>query len=465
MTSVTDEAAAVAGAEQPRRKMSMLYRNGLAGVANSVLSALLGAGFWVIAARESSTTAVAVGTALVSALMALATLSQMSLGGALSAYLPGAGEHQRALVLRSYGMAVLISVVLGGAFAAAAPRLDHSFHILAPVGAAIGFTLSVTVWAIFSLQDLVVTSLRKAIWLPLENTTYSLTKFVVLVAMGSGTTALMLLTAWVVPAAIATVVVSSIVFGKLLNKRESGAEPAVLTQAPQLEGYRRFLAGTTLALIFEQLAVTLLPVFIVAGLGTEKGAEFGIAWMLIQALDQFPMILGFSMTVEGAQPGADVRPIHRTLRKRTVVGMGGLVVVGILAAPIITTIFGGAYRHGSTTILQLLLIGSVGRAVNSLALCAALARRRLAPLIGIHGAIAVMVPIGALVLGRWWGLVGVGIAWSVAQSVVALGVLVAERREEQSERVDTPPGLRRPAAIEANVETTLRLTPIQRRPR
>jgi len=465
MTSVTDEAAAVA-AEQPRRKMSMLYRNGLAGVANSVLSALLGAGFWVIAARESSTAAVGVGTALVSALMALATLSQMSLGGALSAYLPGAGEHQRALVLRSYGMAVLISVVLGGTFAAAAPRLDHSFHVLAPVGAAIGFTVSVTVWAIFSLQDLVVTSLRKAIWLPLENTTYSLTKFVVLVAMGSGTTALMLLSAWVVPAAVATVVVSSIVFGKLLNKREPGAEQAVLTEAPQLQGYRRFLAGTTLALIFEQLAVTLLPVFIVAGLGTKKGAEFGIAWMLIQALDQFPMILGFSMTVEGAQPGADVRPIHRTLRKRTLAGMGALVVVGIAAAPIITTIFGGDYRHGSTTILQLLLIGSLGRAVNSLALCAALARRRLAPLIGIHGAIAVMVPLGALVLGRWWGLVGVGIAWSVAQSVVAIGVLVAERREEDAEQAATPPGLRRPVAIDAAPEEdTMRLTPSQRQQR
>ena len=465
MTSVTDEAAAVA-AEQPRRKMSMLYRNGLAGVANSVLSALLGAGFWVIAARESSTAAVGVGTALVSALMALATLSQMSLGGALSAYLPGAGEHQRALVLRSYGMAVLISVVLGGTFAAAAPRLDHSFHVLAPVGAAIGFTVSVTVWAIFSLQDLVVTSLRKAIWLPLENTTYSLTKFVVLVAMGSGTTALMLLSAWVVPAAVATVVVSSIVFGKLLNKREPGAEQAVLTEAPQLQGYRRFLAGTTLALIFEQLAVTLLPVFIVASLGTEKGAEFGIAWMLIQALDQFPMILGFSMTVEGAQPGADVRPIHRTLRKRTLAGMGALVVVGIAAAPIITTIFGGDYRHGSTTILQLLLIGSLGRAVNSLALCAALARRRLAPLIGIHGAIAVMVPLGALVLGRWWGLVGVGIAWSVAQSVVAIGVLVAERREEDAEQAATPPGLRRPVAIDAAPEEdTMRLTPSQRQQR
>jgi hypothetical protein len=451
MTDVVEQPADVVD-RGPRhtkpRRMSLLYRNGLLLVLNSGLSSLLGAGFWVIAARQARPEAVGVGTALVSALTAMAALSQMSVGGALVTFLPKAGAHQRRLVLWSYVAAIGLSVVLGGGFALLAPHISDSFSVLATLGATLGFTVSVTVWAIFALQDLVLTSLRKAPWLPVENTLYSAAKFALLLALGSGTTALALFTVWVVPAGIAAVVVSFFLFTKVLNRP---VEPALVATEPDgtaligtaadgstydeaghgIKGFRKFLIGETAALLFEQVGVTLLPVFVVAGLGVQKGAEFGIAWMLIQALDQFPMNLGFSLAVEGAQPGADVGPMHRALRRRAVLALSALVVVAIIAAPLVTAIFGSQYEHGSTTVLRLLLIGSIGRCVNSLALCAALARRKVVPLMVIHGAVAVLVPVLALLLGSMWGLTGVGIGWAGSQCVVALGTIVVERRGER----------------------------------
>ncbi|MGF7237248.1 MAG: lipopolysaccharide biosynthesis protein, partial [Frankia sp.] len=439
------EPAAAAGAEagEPgRRPMSMLYRNGLALVLNSGLSSLLGAGFWVVAARDASAEAVGVGTALVSALAAMAALSQMSIGGALTTFLPRAGAHQRRLVLYSYAGAIGLSFVLGGAFALVAPHISSSFAVLASVGATLGFTLAVTVWAVFALQDLVLTALRRAPWLPLENSLYSAAKFALLLALGSGTTALALFTVWVVPAGIAALCVSGLLFGKVLRRPgdETTDPVAGLGGAHEIQGFRRFLVGETVALIFEQIAVTLLPVFVVAGLGVEKGAEFGIAWMLVQALDQFPMNLGFSLTVEGAQPGADVRPMHAALRRRAVLALGALVVVAIIVAPLITKVFGGRYEHNSAIVLRLLLIGSLGRCVNSLALCAALAQRRVVPLIVIHGALAVLVPVLALTFGHLWGLAGVGIAWAMAQGVVAIGTFVVERWEIRRDGAALPAG-------------------------
>lgn len=437
MTDVAESLAEPAAPTQGPRRMSMLYRNGLALVLNSGLSSLLGAGFWVVAARQASAEAVGVGTALVSALAAMAALSQMSIGGALTTFLPRAGAHQRRLVLYSYAGAIALSVPLGGGFALLAPHLDKSFAVLASVGATLGFTVSVTVWAVFALQDLVLTALRRAPWLPLENSLYSTAKFALLLALGTGTTALALFTVWVVPAAVAAVVVSGLLFTKVLRgPAETDGQGAPPSDGHEIAGFRRFLVGETVALIFEQVAVTLLPVFVVAGLGADDGAEFGVAWMLVQALDQFPMNLGFSLTVEGAQPGVDVRPMHAALRRRAVLGLGVLVVVGILAAPLITKVFGGRYEHGSTTVLQLLLVGSLGRCVNSLALCAALAQRRVAPLIAIHGSLAVLVPALALGLGSIWGLTGVGLGWAISQGVVALATIVVERRDPHPAQPD-----------------------------
>jgi hypothetical protein len=431
MTDLAESLAEPAAPTQGPRRMSMLYRNGLALVLNSGLSSLLGAGFWVVAARQASAEAVGVGTALVSALAAMAALSQMSIGGALTTFLPRAGAHQRRLVLYSYAGAIALSVPLGGGFALLAPHLDKSFAVLASVGATLGFTVSVTIWAVFALQDLVLTALRRAPWLPLENSLYSTAKFALLLGLGTGTTALALFTVWVVPAAVAALVVSGLLFTKVLRGPAALADDQVAppSDGHEIAGFRRFLVGETVALIFEQVAVTLLPVFVVAGLGADDGAEFGVAWMLVQALDQFPMNLGFSLTVEGAQPGVDVRPMHAALRRRAVLGLGVLVLVGILAAPLITKVFGGRYEHGSTAVLQLLLLGSLGRCVNSLALCAALAQRRVGPLIAIHGSLAVLVPTFALGLGSIWGLTGVGLGWAISQGAVALATIVVERRE------------------------------------
>ncbi|MBV9838441.1 MAG: hypothetical protein JO156_09985, partial [Solirubrobacterales bacterium] len=61
------------------RLSTPLYRNGIALALNSSLSALLGVGYWYVAAHHASQATVGRAGALVAALVALSAISQLSL--------------------------------------------------------------------------------------------------------------------------------------------------------------------------------------------------------------------------------------------------------------------------------------------------------------------------------------------------------------------------------------------------
>lgn len=403
---------------------SPLYRNGLALALSSALSGLLGAGFWVVAANSTPRAALGEATALVAALMALSMLGQLNLAPALTVFLPAAGNRRRHLVAGSFLAAVTSSALLGAAFAVAAPRLTDSFGSLSSGYAAGAFAGCVAVWSLFALQDAVLTGMRRAAWVPVENVLYNVTKFAMLAGLGGGTV-WVLMGSWIVPAAIATLPVTFLLFSRVLPSR---AEPM-----PGSDGraFRTFMAGESTAMAFDQIGVTLLPVLVVVMLGPEVGAAFGIAWMTTTALDALVIGMGSSLVVEGSQPNADVRPMYLALRRRCLVVLCGIVAVGELGAPVFLQAFGAEYADDATAVFRLLMLASVPRALVILAMSAGRAQRRIAWVVRVHVALAVLVPGGALALGHFFDLVGVGLAWVGAHAVVATGILVGEKRRDR----------------------------------
>lgn len=403
------------------RGPSPLYRNGLALALSSALSGLLGAGFWVLAANSTPRAALGEATALVAALMALSMLGQLNLAPALTVFLPAAGSRRLRLVAGSYLTATAASALLGAAFAVGAPRLTDSFDSLASVPAAAAFAACVAMWSLFALQDAVLAGMRKAAWVPTENALYNIAKFGMLAALGGGTV-WVLMGSWIVPATIAILPVTFLLFTRVLPTR---VEPL-----PGSDGrtFRRFMAGESTAMAFDQLGVTLLPVLVVVALGPEVGAAFGVAWMTTTALDALVIGMGSSLVVEGSQPGADVRPMYRALRRRCLVVLGGVIAIGELGAPLFLHAFGKEYADDATAVFRLLMLASLPRALVILAMSAGRAERRISWVVKIHMALAALVPGGALVLGLSIGVEGVGLAWLGAHILVAAGILADEAR-------------------------------------
>lgn len=405
-----------------------LYRNGLALVANSGLTSVLGVAYWSLVARSSTATIVGLNAALVSALVACSNMSQAGLGGGLASYLPSQGSGAARLVKRAFLATALLSVLLGSTFVLVAGRFSEAFSGLRSAPLALFFVASVAIWSIFGVQDNVLTGLRKAIWIPFENIGYSLVKLLLVLVIGSAFGSYGIFVSWTVPALLAIVPVSLLIFRSLLKDHH----PVTAPMAPIMP-FERFVVSDSLGMVFAQVSTTLLPVLVVARAGVTGGGLFYIPWMLAQSLDLLGINVGMSLTVEGARARHAVRPMLRRLLGQVVpvVAVAGLGM-GV-GAPVLLRLFGAEYASSSVTILRVLLIGCLFRAVNALALCASRAELAARRIVMLQALLAGIVPACAWWLMGPWGVAGAAVAWVLGQaitSVVAIrsmGWLVSEQ--------------------------------------
>ena len=101
---------------------SPLFRNAYALMLNTGISAVLGLGFWLAAARYYSESAVGQGSAAIAAMKLLAGLTAVTLTGALARFIPVAGRGTGRLIFRTYaGSSVVVALAAGALPAHAGP--------------------------------------------------------------------------------------------------------------------------------------------------------------------------------------------------------------------------------------------------------------------------------------------------------------------------------------------------------
>jgi O-antigen/teichoic acid export membrane protein len=397
-----------------------LYRNALALLINSGVTSLIGVAYWTMAARLTTPEVVGANAALISAMVALASLSHLGLEGGLGGFLPRAGAATGTLVKRAYMLAAVLAVTLATTFVVAAPRVSTQLRDLHHPGVAALFVGAVVTWSLFALQDSVLTGLRRAVWIPLENIVYSAVKLVLVLALARSLAGYGILVSWIVPAALALLPVTLAVFKIFIpaHVKTYGGKPG---QGTSLFG--RFVAGDGLGMLLAQINVTLLPLLVVDRAGAGAGGHFYIAWMLAQSLDLVAVNVGLSLTVEGAHTQGELPGMLRRVLLRTLVLVGLLVGFGVLAAPLVLALFGSGYAEASVDLFRLLLLGSLFRVVITLAICVARAERRPSRVIVLQASQTMIVLPLAWQLTSTRSAAGTALAWTVGQAAVAVVAL------------------------------------------
>jgi O-antigen/teichoic acid export membrane protein len=412
-----------------------LYRDALALLLNSGVTSLIGVAYWTLAARLTSPEVVGLNAALISAMVALANLSHLGLEGALGGFLPRAGAATGALVKRAYALATMLALAFATAFVVAAPRLSGQLQGLQRPGVAALFVAAVLTWSLFALQDIVLTGLGRAVWIPLENILYSAVKLVLVLALAASLGGYGILVSWVVPAALAVVPVSLAVFKIFIpsHLEAYGTEPARGTDL-----FRRFVASDGLGMLLAQMQSALLPILVMEQAGAETAGRFYIPWMLAQSLDLVAVNVGMSLTVQGAHTQDQLPSMFRRVLLRTLAPVGLLAAVAIVAAPLVLTLFGAGYANASVEAFRLLLLGSLFRVVITLAICAARAERRPSRVVALQAGLTVLVLPLAWRLTPGLGATGAALAWTIGQAAVAgLAVLLVRHLLRGRRR---PPG-------------------------
>jgi O-antigen/teichoic acid export membrane protein len=164
---------------------------------------------------------------------------------------------------------------------------------------------------------------------------------------------------------------------------------------------------------------------VIAILGAEASAYFGIPFMIVVAFDTLAYSTSTSLVVEGALAGEQLQPLVRLFARRVLALLLPVGLLLIALAPLILLPFGRAYSEHGSAVLRLLLGASLLRA--GIALFSAISR------IGGHGLRLAAVELTLLVaalglalpLAHSNGITGVAIAWLSANALVFLAIFPA----------------------------------------
>ena len=419
---------------------------------NSGATAVLGLVFWVLAARLQSSSAVGRDAVLISSMMTLSSIAQLNLANAVTRFIPRAGRRTRSWILRAYGLALAATSVSAVAFLWIVPSLAHRLGFLSDdVGLGAAFVAATALWTIFGLQDAVLTALRRAPWIPLENSIFGVLKLAFLPLLAAVALPHAIFIAWAVPMVLLLAPVNYLIFCRFVPKREvAGEEPCTLSEVmPAGRGLRRFLAGDLVGSWFYQGAVALPPLLVVAILGSSANAYFYVPFALVTSFDALFVNTGGSMVVEGAIGARELRVIARRVGRVFGLLVVPGVVVMVAGAPLLLLAFGGHYNASGSSVLRLLALASLCRVV--VALYTAIARvqgdgERIAAVYGVFlAALVVLMPL----LSRTLGIDGAALAWLGANGLAAVACapgLIGLLRSPKSTAGQPAP----PAAVRVN---------------
>ncbi len=404
-----------------------LERNAYALALNAVVTAVLGLVYWLFAARYYTPRAVGEGSALVSAMVFLATCSNLNLTGAMTHFLPRAARATAALVSGAYAAGASLAVVLSITFVLVAPELSSKLEFFRDSWlVSTAFCVAVVMWVIFALQDGVLTGLRRADWVPVENGSFAVAKLVLLVPLATALPAFGIFVSWMAPLVLILVVVNVALFRRLLPQH--AAQTAGQPMPVRARRVVRFVGGDYLGSLFLQGSTTLLPVLVVARLGAEANAHFYVAFLLVSAVDVMALNVGASLTVEGSREERNLPGLMgRTVRLGALLLLPAVATL-IVAAPLLLSLFGESYAQSAESTLRLLALGLLAKGATILYVSACRARGAVSSIVAVEAStFAVVISLSLLLVGPL-GLAGVGLAWLAGQTAVALVVLPKLRR-------------------------------------
>jgi O-antigen/teichoic acid export membrane protein len=337
---------AVGGAVSHERHFQ---RSTLFLVANTATTGVFGALFWLVAARMYSEEEVGVAVAAASLLLALAFASQLNGSSALSRFLPSAGPSQRQTVIFGYRVGIAGASVVGAGVLLVSWARGGSIVGGGDWPMTVVLAVSLPLWVVFALQDNVLTAVRQAHWVPVENGLVTGLKFALLplcVGLAHGTG---ILVAWVLPALLAVPIVNWALFRRYLavGHTEVHDRRAFMSYAV------RDLPGQV-SILF---AMRLVPLIVVEVRGSQEGAFIGLPWSILTVAALALPTLALALLAELSRDGADPEALQRRASLLILGVLFPLTIVGAALSSKVLAVAGSEYAARGAAVLAWGILG------------------------------------------------------------------------------------------------------------
>ncbi|MFG2396379.1 lipopolysaccharide biosynthesis protein [Streptomyces lydicus] len=396
-----------------------LLRNGHVLVASSVMTAGLGAVYWVLATSWYRPETVGRSYAVVSAVTLLGGIGQLNLADVLMRFAPSAGRHTRRLLLRSYAASGLCAGAGAAAFLALVPLVAPGLGFLRGPLVAPFFIAGTIGYAWFIVQDGALTGVRRANWVLGENTIFAVVKTLALALAAAWALSSGILLSWAGALAVSLTVANYVLLRRAVPAHQRAHADG--TMPPRLLGY----AATDYSGALCRLAAyNIVPLIVLNTLGGARNAYFSLSWVIAYTLYQAAYNMGSSLLVESAHDPTRISELGRRVLRHTGPPLTVAVLLLVVVAPWLLSVFGAEYAHEATGVLRLLALSALPNLLLNVAIDVARAHRRLAWAVALQATLCALVLVLTLQLIPRFGLNGVGAAWLLAECALALPLLL-----------------------------------------
>jgi O-antigen/teichoic acid export membrane protein len=405
------------------------FRNAYALVLNTGISGALGLAYWILAARHYNDSDVGRGSAAISALMLLTGLVSVNFSGTLNRFIPKTGKRTVAVVAFTYVVTSAVIAVLAVALLIALHWLGGpAYDLLREPQTRIWFVVAAVAASVVTLQDSVLTGLRAAIWVPVWNAAFAVSKIALLLVLAHSMPRSGVFFSWILPMIIVMFPVNLLIFGRLLPRH-------VRTSTIEVELTRaeigRFFAADYLGALFVYGTMFLVPVLVALRVSPQTYAYFFLAWAIANMMNLVAVNMAVPMAVEGVHDPSKLAGYCRSALARAL----GLLCVGVVVIGLAAPYTMGLLRTGyldAVPLLQLLAFASLPSAVVDIYLGTLRARTMRVRIVAVQSLRAVAVLGLVIVLQQYhqvfqhFGdprLTAVGAAVLLGQVIVMLAVL------------------------------------------
>ncbi|MCW2878229.1 MAG: hypothetical protein JWQ95_2329 [Sphaerisporangium sp.] len=451
-TTVADERPEQPDADEAAGRLAVLWRrllrdlrnplflNGYALMANTGVTAVLGMGYWLLAARLYSPEDFGRSQALITAMRLFAGLIALGLTGALARFIPVAGKRTGALISGGYLVATLTAVVAAGGFLLTLPFWGANYATLAGTGPGLFFLASVAIWSVFTLQDVTLAGMRKAVWVPVNSLCFGLVKMGLLVALAGALPDDGIYVSWIVPTALALIPINLFIFCVLVPRHAKLAPAGSRPPRPREIG--RFLAGDYPGAFSILAIVYFLPVYVASRVSGEMFGYFAMAQTLGAMIELLAINMATSLTVAGSADRSQLAANCRQALRRSYLIIGPVSLVTVVAAPLILSVFGPGFSEHGTPLLRLMALAVLPRVLIEIYLSALRARSRARGLALVQIGLAVLVLSSSLILLPVAGITSVGYGMLFSELLVALLIFGGLRKILQHAETPQPASAR-----------------------
>lgn len=401
-------AAAYLRAEIARNRTVLSNAGSMMGTV--LVTAGLGAAFWLVAARQFSPEAVGVASAAVAAMMLLGYLATVGLGTLLMGELPRLERGHRGLLNAALLISGVVGAVLGLAFAYLAPLLSTDLEPLSNTPlAAVVFAVGVSLTGLTAVLDQALIGLLLGNLQLARNVVFSAVKLVALAAVG-----FLLADAggdWIYGTWALGIAVSLVVLTRFYLRR---GEDRLQPRFAQLNAMRFDAATHHVYNLAIRAPDLVLPLIVVTMLSAEANANFYIAWMIASFGFMIPVSLSSVLFAVGS---GDAERLSDRYRLSIGLSAGAGVAINLVllfAGGPILSLFGASYEQEALVPLHILALGVFPETIKAHFLSISRVERRIPQTIPLV--------IGGTVL-EMGGAIGAGLTGSL--SLVALGWLLA----------------------------------------